>query len=1152
MPSLCPVCTKRLYTYQNALECTSCHNFVHHGNMLKCSSLTDTEFEEHVNDHDKPFECDHCAGMKIAEINNSYFIRLPFPVECEENIFGKPTEKLKPDVSSMNPAQLKKFLKECETIEKQLSSENDDDDYENELLTSTVNSKYYNFKNFNSIKIDKSSSFGLFHVNIASLNKHFDDLNETLSRMKFSFDIIGISEHKITKESPPSNNITLPGYDEFIYEPTGTTHGGTGFYIKSGHDYIIRNDLNLNIPSFYEAMFIEIILPDRKNLVVGCIYRHPSESIRDFSSEHLEPILSKISKEKKECALMGDFNVDLLTSNGNNAASEFFNTLSSYFYTPFILQPTRLRSKKLLDNIFFNSLDYPATSGNILRELSDHLIQFLILEGFSKEQSLPQSNIYKRDMSNFSDTEFEEIVINGVNWEEICMFRYEDANVSFSSFNNTLNFYLDEMAPYKKMTQKELRLMRKPWISRDILNKCKERDKLLKEITKEDDPLKLQELRESFIQLRNEVTNEKRKSKKEFHTTQFEKNKNKSSKVWQDIKKLVNIKSVKKSNIKLMIDDKIVSDQTSNANTFNEHFSKLGAKVQQKIPIERGSYNDYLYKKNNNGEYYINNAGHVFFLSPTDPKEVEDVINNLNSRKSPGPNGVPVLLLKKFSGFFSLWLSKLVNLSFVTGIFPDLLKFAKVTPLHKKESKLDFHNYRPISLLSVYSKIFEKLTYTRVYSYLVKYNLIYAKQFGFRGNHSCNHAIISLTEHVKKLLDDGHIVCGVFVDLEKAFDTVHHDILCDKLNAYGLKGKINDLFKSYLSNRRQYVSINGFDSSFEDVTCGVPQGSTLGPLLFLIYINDLRLCLENTSSGHFADDTFIIFNSKKLKTIETVINYELKQVIKWLRLNKLSLNAGKTELIFFHSKSNTNLNFDQVYINFSGTRLLPVDYVKYLGMYIDKHLDWNQHVHELSKKLSQANGILSKLRHNASREVCIQVYYSIFYSRLIQGCNAWGLTSEENIKTIEVLQRKCIRILTFAPFNSHIPNKTYIDLRFMKVRDIISFFQLRLVYDFQCTTLPSELMSLFKLSGEVRTNAPQKLNSIDQKLLYIPKFKTITYGKSSLRYHCPQLWNSTFKTGSIQVNYDRNKDIKASKIMTVYNFKNAIKRHYFFKYLTDN
>ena len=648
--------------------------------------------------------------------------------------------------------------------------------------------------------------------------------------------------------------------------------------------------------------------------------------------------------------------------------------------------------------------------------------------------------------------------------------------------------------------------------------------------------------------MRNEITNEKRSSKKDFYTKQFEKNANKSSKIWQNIRQIVNIKSLKSSSIKLMIDDKIVSDSTQNANTFNDHFSKLGEKVQQKIPMERGSYRYYLYKKNANGQYYINNNGHVFFLSPTDPKEVSDMIDNLDDKKSPGPNGIPVSLLKRFKAFFSCWLAKLINLSFETGVFPDLLKFAKITPLHKKESKLDFHNYRPISLLSIYSKIFEKLIYSRVYAYLVKYDLISSKQFGFRSNHSCNHAIISLTEHVKKLLDEGHIVCGVFVDLEKAFDTVHHDILCDKLNAYGLRGKVNDLFKSYLSNRKQYVSLNGFDSSMEDIKCGVPQGSTLGPLLFLLYINDFRLCLTESSSGHFADDTFIIYNSKKLKTIETVINYELKQVIKWLRLNKLSLNAGKTELIFFHSNSNRNINFDNIYINFNGIRLTPVDFVKYLGMFIDKFLNWNQHIHELRKKLSQANGIISKLRYTAPIEVCLQVYYAIFYSNLIYGCNAWGLTSEENIQSIEILQRKCIRILTFAPFNSHVSNQTFIDLKLLKVRDIIKFFQLKLMYDFQCATLPTDLMRLFKLSSEVRTNSFESLNSIDKKLLYIPKFKTVTYGKRSLRYLGPTLWNETFKTGIIRVSSVKQRNIAVSKIRSVYNFKNALKRHYLFKY----
>ena len=1147
MPQTCPVCTKKVYnSYQNSILCTSCNGWVHHKNLLKCSNLTENEFESHQNDPDKPYECDHCISVKIAKENNSYFVRLPFPVECEDNIFSKPVAKSKPDISTMTAAQLKKFIKECEAIDKQLSPDDAGDD--SELITATVNSKYHTINNFNKQKFDKSSSFGLFHVNIASLSRHFDDLHELVSRLKFDFDVIGISEHKIRKDSYPSNNISLPGYDEFLFEPTGTTHGGAGFFIKTGLDYIVRHDLKLNTPSFFEAMFVEIILPDRKNLIVGCIYRHPSESIREFSTNYLEPILSKINKEKKECALMGDFNVDLITSCGNNAASDFFNTMSSYFYTPFILQPTRLRSKTLIDNIFLNSLEYTALSGNILRELSDHLVQFLVLEGFSKERSLPDTNIFKRDMSKFCDREFEDVVINGLNWDEICMLRFHDANVAFSSFHNTVNFHLDEMSPYKKVTPKEYRLMLEPWITTDILDKCKERDKLLKEILKEDDPTIVKILREKYNKMRNEITNEKRSSKKDFYTKQFEKNSNKSTKIWQNIRKIVNIKSVKASSIKLMIDDKIVSDSTQNANTFNDHFSKLGEKVQQKIPMERGSYRDYLYKKNANGQYYINNTGQVFFLSPTDQKEVSDMIDNLDDKKSPGPNGIPVFLLKRFKTFFSCWLAKLINLSFETGVFPDLLKFAKITPLHKKESKLDFHNYRPISLLSIYSKIFEKLIYSRVYAYLVKYDLISSKQFGFRSNHSCNHAIISLTEHVKKLLDEGHIVCGVFVDLEKAFDTVHHDILCDKLNAYGLRGKVNDLFKSYLSNRKQYVSLNGFDSSMEDIKCGVPQGSTLGPLLFLLYINDFRLCLTESSSGHFADDTFIIYNSKKLKTIETVINYELKQVIKWLRLNKLSLNAGKTELIFFHSNSNRNVNFDDIYINFNGIRLTPVDFVKYLGMFIDKFLNWNQHIHELRKKLSQANGILSKLRYSAPIDVCLQAYYAIFYSNLIYGCNAWGLTSEENIQSIEILQRKCIRILTFAPFNSHVSNQTFIDLKLLKVRDIIKFFQLKLMYDFQCTTLPTDLMHLFKLSSEVRINSLESLNSIDKKLLYIPKFKTITYGKHSLRYLGPTLWNETFKTGVIRVSSLKEKDIAVSKIRSVYNFKNALKRHYLFNY----
>ena len=303
MPILCSVCSKQYYKkFQNVLQCTSCDGWVHHGNRLDCSGLTDNEYELHVNDEYKPFECQKCVIEKKAKANNSIFTVLPFPVECEGNPFGKPVSTPKPDISSMNPSQLKKFVEECEKIEYQLKSNDDDDFVNNDLSCTTVNSKYYNLKQLNSLKPDKLSSFGLLHVNIASLNAHVDDLRTVLSRSKFSFDIIGISEHKIGKNSPPSNNIEITGYNDFDFEPTGTTHGGTGFYIKKGINYKIRDELNVNIPGQFEAIFAEIILPDRKNLIVGCLYRHPSSpvSVRDFTSEHIEPILSKISKEKKK------------------------------------------------------------------------------------------------------------------------------------------------------------------------------------------------------------------------------------------------------------------------------------------------------------------------------------------------------------------------------------------------------------------------------------------------------------------------------------------------------------------------------------------------------------------------------------------------------------------------------------------------------------------------------------------------------------------------------------------------------------------------------------------------------------------------------------------------------------------------------------
>jgi len=244
--------------------------------------------------------------------------------------------------------------------------------------------------------------------------------------------------------------------------------------------------------------------------------------------------------------------------------------------------------------------------------------------------------------------------------------------------------------------------------------------------------------------------------------------------------------------------------------------------------------------------------------------------------KASGPNSFPIYVLKVCKEFISNSLVKIFNLSFETGIFPNLCKLAKVVPIFKKEDPLLCKNYRPISLLPIFSKIFEKLIYSRMYEYLDKNHLLYDKQFGFRSKHSTSHALISLTETIKNHLDNKELVSGVFIDLAKAFDTVNHSILCKKLSYYGFRGKFNELIKSFLTNRKQYVSINGFDSENLDTNCGVPQGSTLGPLLFIIYINDLHFSLKFSTASHFADDTCLIYASKNPKTLETNLNYDLK------------------------------------------------------------------------------------------------------------------------------------------------------------------------------------------------------------------------------------------------------------------------------------
>ena len=262
---------------------------------------------------------------------------------------------------------------------------------------------------------------------------------------------------------------------------------------------------------------------------------------------------------------------------------------------------------------------------------------------------------------------------------------------------------------------------------------------------------------------------------------------------------------------------------------------------------------------------YLKNRNQFNFLvAHISNEEVLEIINNLEN-KSTGPQSIPIKLLTLIPDLIIVPLCKIISMSFQTGKFPDSLKICKTIPIYKGGSTTNLNNYRPISLLSIFDKIIEKLMHKRLYNFLEEHNILFSNQFGFRKNNSTSLALIQITERIKESIDKGKHGCGIFIDLRKAFDTVNHAILLTKMEHYGIRGLALDWFKSYLTNRKQYVYINGESSQLKDVTCGVPQGSVLGPLLFLIYINDLPNISKDLQFFLFADDTNIYYEAESPK-----------------------------------------------------------------------------------------------------------------------------------------------------------------------------------------------------------------------------------------------------------------------------------------------
>ncbi len=735
-----------------------------------------------------------------------------------------------------------------------------------------------------------SENLSILNLNIRSIANKFDTFKHLLNSLNHDFSIISLTETWLNDQN--SETFNLGNYNFVCSNRSNRKGGGVGFYVSNNLNYKLRTDLDIYQEGIVESIFIEIISTKTKNIIIGSIYRPPTGDFEIFENK-LSEILSKIDKTNKTIYLTGDFNIDLLKSDVCEYSNRFCEQLFTSSFFPLINRPTRItqHTATLIDNIFTNELDQMESSlnGLIFSDISDHLPIFHLASLSSNTDNISEkrkNTNYRRTVNKDSLTTFL-LSVKNISWEST--YQTNDACESYNNFHNSLKVAIDKSFPLVEMKRKIIDHTKSPWMTGGILKSISKKNRLYKNSLKK--PSKRNEL--MYKTYKNKLNHVIKTAKKVYYENQFIKYKNDIKMTWQKINEVLNRRKTKSKlpDTFLQKNSNInISNPIDIANKFNEYFVNVGPQLAKKIPNDNNiSYESFL-----KGSYIDS-----MFLEPVTENELMNEIINLSENKSAGHDEISAKMIKEIKGEILKPLTYIYDLTFLTGKIPKFLKIALVTPVFKANETNRFENYRPISVLTCFSKLLEKLMYKRLYNYVETKKILSNHQYGFCRNRSTEDAILELTDKISKAMDEGKFTMGVFLDLSKAFDTVNFEILFKKLHHYGIRGICLQWFKDYLHERTQIVKYKQHRSFEMNITTGVPQGSILGPLLFLLYINDIENCSDILSFVLYADDTNAFFSNSCLKTLSSTVQNEMNKVVKWLNANKLSINASKTKFVIF-------------------------------------------------------------------------------------------------------------------------------------------------------------------------------------------------------------------------------------------------------------
>ena len=718
--------------------------------------------------------------------------------------------------------------------------------------------------------------------------------------------------------------------------------------------------------------------------------------------------------------LVGDFNIDLHDIN-STLVQRYEDILYSKGFYPLISTATHEKpgcKASCIDHIVTNDVESIIATGTIKDRISHHSPIFQI---FNKNLTCTKNDLKFKQHYDYCQSNVEKFVEtlgNELDKNEI---------ENFSKFHEIYRECIDRTCKLEIPKSSKRTVQNNPWITPGLVFSIDSQHLLYEDWVKARKvKCKLGEVdnrrgtcqcltcnlkrcrHKKYSDYRRVLKKTKKNAKTKYYTGKFREANGNSKKTWD----LINhIRGKRKRQIKpsFTINNTKVTNRRIIANEFNKYFVSLASNLNEayneigEISVNKlPSFYDYLPSSNTS----------TIYMRDCTPEEVNKIISELKNGKS---SDIPIHIVKKSAGIISPLLSVLYNECMRDGIFPDDMKTGRISPIYKKDNEELLENYRPVSTLAVFGKIFEKIIYSRLYSFLQSQNILYENQYGFRKDHSTSHALNFSVNYIESCLKKKQHVLGIFVDLSKAFDTIPHQELLSKLDNYGIRGNANKLIASYLSNRFQYVSVLGHDSEKLPVIYGVPQGSCLGPLLFILYINDICRVTDSGKFLLFADDTNIFVADQCEKRLYDKANKILNLVHMYMKCNLLHINIKKCCYIHFKPfrnkvESNKN-NGEEHTLLLNNVVIKRVKEAKFLGVIIDEGLKWDAHTRFLNCKLKCEIGKLCRIRTVVPKEYHKELYHTLFESHLGFGISVWGGISTNKLKPLFTTQKKCIRIM---------------------------------------------------------------------------------------------------------------------------------------------